>query len=210
MGRQEHKLDEEDIRRIPPHRVSEGKVAAFFRYCLGGTIVPTHPHPQRGVILFVRPSTMDQHKLVEELSADHWLPTFVYITEWCHQWLDYVTRTTGRLTRSVRFLDADGMKPSVINRECLKRNGQAVGAMEDFYPQLLEAAFICNPPQVVKLLFNVVKVILPKRLKEKVDMIYPSQNKKERKRLFRHISEKDLPEKYGGQNPTPPVEWNSM
>jgi len=208
--REEHHLDENDIRQTPPHRVVDGKVAKFFTYCADGTIVPTHPHPQRGVILFVRPGTMDQHRLVKELSEDYWLPTFVYLSEWCHQWLDYVTRTTGLLTKSVRFLDTFGLTPSVVSRECMRRNGKAIGAMEDFYPQLLANAFICNPPQVVKVLFNVIKVILPKRLREKIDMMHPKDNENERKRLYRHISEQDLPEKFGGLNPTPPAEWNPM
>mmetsp|Transcript_14810 Transcript_14810/g.22625 ORF Transcript_14810/g.22625 Transcript_14810/m.22625 type:complete len:301 (+) Transcript_14810:50-952(+) len=210
--RKEHKLDETDIRQTPPHRVAtEGsKIVAFFKFCQDGTIVPTHPHPKRGVILFVRPATMDQHRAVKELTEDYWLPTFVYLSEWCHQWLDYVTRTTGRLTKSVRFLDTDGMRPSHINREYLRRNAKAVGAMEDFYPQLLEAGFICNPPHIAKLLFNTIKVILPKRLKEKIHMIHPKENEQERKRLFQHISEQDLPEQYGGQNLTPPANWDPM
>jgi hypothetical protein len=204
-------LDDKDIRRTPPHRVEEGEVIEFFKHCQDDTIVLTHPHQQRGVIVFLKLSSMDQHRLVAELSEDHWLPTFMYILEWCHQWLDYVTRTTGRLTRSVCIADTDGMKLSLVNRECLKRNGRAVGHMEDYYPQLLESLFLCNPPAFLKGLFNVIKAtVLPKRVVGKIDMINPKEKENERKRLYRHISEEDLPDKCGRKNPVPVEEWKPV
>jgi hypothetical protein len=208
--RAEHELDATDIRSTPPHRVETGKVSEFFERCQDDTVVLTHPHRQRGVIAFVKPASMDQHRLVAELPEGHWMPTFMYITEWSHQWLDFVTRTTGRLTRSVRFVDTDGMKLSLVNRECFKRNGKAIGAMEDFYPQLLESVFICNPPVFLKGLFTIVKAIMPKRVVEKIDMINPKERENERKRLYRHISEEDLPDKYGGKNPVPAAEWKPV
>jgi hypothetical protein len=48
--------------------------------------------------------------------------------------LDYVTRFTGRFTRSVRITDTDGMKLNLVNQESLKHKGRAVGQMEDYYP----------------------------------------------------------------------------
>ena len=208
--RHEYNLDERDIRHIPPHRVTDGKVGKFMSFTHDGAILPTHPHSQRGVIMFIKPASMEMNALVENLTEDYWLPTFIYITEWSHQWLDYVTRTTGRLTKQVRFMDPEGMSLSKFNRECMKRNAHAVNHMEDYYPQLLEAAFICNPPIVVKGLFDIIRPLLPKRLKEKFHMINPTTNEKERKLLYRHISEDNLPTKYGGQNKIPIEEWEPM
>jgi hypothetical protein len=197
-------LDDEDIRSTPPHRVEEGEVFEFFERYQDDTVVLTRPHQQRGVVVFLRLSRMDQHRLVAELSEDHWLATFVYISEWCNQRLDYTTRTTGRFTRSVRIADTDGMKLSLVNRECLQRNVRAVGQMEDYYPQLLESLFLCNPPTFFKGLFNVIKAtVLPKRMVETIDMINPKQKGNKRKCLYRHISKEDLPDKYGGKNPAP-------
>ena len=207
--RAKFKLDEKDIRQTPPHRATQGEIFEFISRTEPGTLIATHPNPDRGVLFFLRPAGFNMHKLVQELTEAHWLPTFSYITEWSHQHLDYVTRTTGRLTKSVRFINMEGMKLSLFNRECMKRNGNAIGAMEDFYPQLLESVFICDPPALVKGLWNVFRAILPKRLLEKIDIINPKKSKKERDRLHKHISDKDLPVVFGGQNQVPIQEWES-
>ena len=144
---------------------------------------------------------------MENLSEDYWLPIFLHCSEWSHQWLDYVTRTTGRLTKSVRFVDADGLAMSMFNRECGRRDGKVMGLMEDCYPQLLESIFMCTPPKFMKVIWNLVSTILPKRVTEKFDMINPKINEKERKRLYRHISEEDLPVQFGGKNEVPIEQW---
>jgi hypothetical protein len=78
------------------------------------------------------------------------------------------------------------MKLSLVNRESLKRNGHAVGQMEDYYPQLLESLFMCNPPAFLKGLFNVIKAtVLPKRMVEKISMINPKENENKRTSLYR-------------------------
>ncbi len=46
---------------------------------------------------------------------------YIYI-----QWCDYVTRTTGRLTKSVRLMDTRGFTLSCISSEGLKRDGDAM------------------------------------------------------------------------------------
>ncbi len=42
--------------------------------------------------------------------------------------------------------------------------------------------------------------IMPKRLVSKIDFIRPDKNDKERKRLYKYITEENLPLCYGGKN----------
>lgn len=205
--RKTHDLDSKDIRDLPPHRIKEGKVYEYLQCWKPDALNFTHPHPQRGVVCWLKFSSMDQHKVVEELSEDYWLPAFLASSEWSFQWLDYVTRTTGRLTKSVRFIDCDNIAMSGFNRECSRRDGKAMATMEDCYPQLLETLFLCNPPTFFKIIWTVVRVIMPKRVLDKFDMMNPRENEKERRRAYRHISEQDLPMKFGGKNPKSPEDW---
>jgi hypothetical protein len=96
--RNEHKLDNTDIRAVAPHQVQSGTVYEFLNCWKNDAMIFTHPHQQRGVICFFKTSSIDQHHVCNTLSEDKWLPMFIYCTEWTFQWLDYVTRTTGRLT----------------------------------------------------------------------------------------------------------------
>jgi CRAL/TRIO domain len=205
--RNEHKLDEVDIRPVAPHQVQSGKVREYLSCWKDDAIVFTHPHPQRGVVCFLKFASMDQHKVVEKLTEDYWLDIFMYSSEWAFQWLDYVTRTTGRLTKSVRFIDITGTTMSSLNRECSKRDGKVMGIMEDCYPQLLESIFPVNPPLIIDALWKFFRVLLPKRVVSKFDFVKPLEREGDRKKLYRHISENDLPEYYGGKNPLQPHHW---
>jgi hypothetical protein len=48
---------------------------------------------------------------------------------------------------------------------------------------------------------------MPKRVVAKFDIIHPKENLKDRQKAFRHISEADLPDFYGGQNTVAPHDW---
>jgi hypothetical protein len=205
--RKEYKLDEQDIRKVAPHQVKEGMVRDYLDCWKDDAMIFTHPHPQRGVIVFLKLSSMDQHKVVEMLTEDHWLPVFMYSSEFSHQWLDYVTRTTGRFTKSVRFIDLDGFALSSVNRTCSKRDGHVMGLMEDCYPQLLETIFACNPNLVIDVIWKMLRSLIPKRVVAKFDIMHPKENLNDRQKLFRHISETDLPCFYGGKNPISPHDW---
>jgi hypothetical protein len=52
---------------------------------------------------------IDQHELAKNVAKEDWLPTCCYMSEWSFQWLDYITRTTGLLTKSVRFVETEGL-----------------------------------------------------------------------------------------------------
>ncbi|CAB9521215.1 expressed unknown protein [Seminavis robusta] len=205
--RKEHKLDEQDIREVPTQNVKDGKIREFLDLWEEDAMAFTHPHPKRGVIAFLKFAAMNQHTAVETLTEDYWLPLFVYCTEWTHQWLDYVTRTTGRLTKSVRIANLDGVGMSSMSREYMKRTGKVLGMMEDCYPQLLESLFACNPPTIIDTLWSLISVVLPKRIINKFCIMHPKENLKDRARLYKHISEEDLPDMFGGNNPIGPQDW---
>lgn len=207
--RKKHNLDDKDIRALAPHQVKMGKIKEYLDCWEDDAMVFTRPHPQRSVICFLKIASMDQHKVVEKLTDDYWLAIFMYCTEWSFQWLDYVTRTTGRLTKSVRFIDMEGISMSGFNRECSKRDGRAMGLMEDCYPQLLESLFACNAPTILDAIWKLAKVLLPQRVVTKFSFMRPKERVHDRERLFKHISEEDLPDFYGGKNTVNPHDWNN-
>jgi CRAL/TRIO domain len=121
------------------------------------------------------------------------------------QWLDYVTRTTGWLTKAIRIVDVKGMSLSKVNRECLKRNARYINTMEDCYPQLLQSLYFCHAPALFQNFWTTFRPILPKRLVSKVDLIDPEHRPSDCCKLLQHIDEEHLPERFGGKNKTWPV-----
>jgi CRAL/TRIO domain len=205
--RKEYNLDEIDIRSIPPHQVRSGKVREYLNCWKDDAIIFTHPHPHRGVVCFFKFKSMDQHKVVKTLTEDYWIDILLYCSEWSFQWSDYVTRTTGRLTKSIRFLDVEGTTMSSINRECSRRDGKVMSLMENCYPQMLDTIFPFNAPFIIDMLWSFVRVVLPKRVVSKFDFIKPIQSDGDRRKLYRHISETDLPDYLGGKNRINPQFW---
>jgi hypothetical protein len=207
LFRQEHNLDAEDIRAKDPHKLTEGNVYEYWKHrCNGDAILTTHPDSKRGIVMFMTFAKFnpDATGLVTEQA---WDDAFIYTSEYCHQWLDFTTRTTGRLTRSIRILDARGVTMKFFDRKSQQRDGKIMGMMEDCYPQLLETLFICYPPSFIHWIWAVVRVFMPRRVLDKVDIIEPDRNERERQRLLKHITPENLPVDYGGNNTKPVKEW---
>lgn len=204
--RAEHKLDDTDIRFHPvgPKALSEG-AKRYLKYCSDDAVVMTLPDPKRGVVGFLNFPGIDQHGLVKNVDPNDWLPLFLYVAEWTHQWLDYITRTTGRLTKSVRLADISESTFSQFSHECHKRDGAAMGIMEDVYPQLLEKVFICHAPTWVQVPWRILRPLMPKRVVAKVDFINPDKKRNERERLYEYIDEEHLPVRFGGKYETWPA-----
>ena len=199
--RKEHRLDERDIRAHPVGKNCDNAVVRqHAAFTADGAVQFLVPDKRRGVIAFLHYAGIDQHGMIKNLDKSIWLPALGYMSEWSFQWVDYVTRTTGRMTKSVRLVDTRGFAMSQISYECLKRDGDAMSVMEDCYPQMLQGIFICNPPSWVHIPWKVCRNFLPKRLVSKIDFIRPDKNENERKRLFKHIAEEHLPVCYGGRN----------
>jgi len=212
LFRKQHKLDETgDIRAFPPHHRDSVPIEAVRRYMNAGVaedaVIFVVPDPQRGVIAFLDMVGIDQHKLVEAVDEADWLPAFLYMSEWSFQWVDYVTRTTGLFTKSIRLADTHRILLGGINKENQRRDGKVMGIMEDCYPQMLHGIFVCNAPAWVQVPWRILRPLMPKRVVEKIDFINPLKNEKERKRLYKHIAPEHLPEKFGGKNQQWPVDF---
>jgi hypothetical protein len=125
-------LDAKDIRKKAPHKSKDPRVAEYWKVrCQGDGIICTLPHKKRGVVLFLKFAQLSP-EASSVLDDETWDYSFVYTSEWCHQWLDYVTRTTGRLTKSIRFIDMRGVSLTKhFDRASMKRDSKIMNEMED-------------------------------------------------------------------------------
>jgi len=207
--RKEHELDEEDIRPYMPNRDNEhpraGALKEYLKYSEDNGVTCFIPDEKRGPVSFVKYTSVDQHKLAAQFPEEMWLSTFLYLNEWCHQWLDYVTRTTGRLTKNVRIIDLDGMTLQSVSRDHTKQYGKVMAIMEECYPQLLHGIYICKPPTWIHIPWRIARPFLPKRVIEKIDFVNPHRNDREKKTLLRFLSDENLPARFGGKNDRWPV-----
>jgi len=197
--RAEHHLDDKDIRAFPPGPLAQdASFQKYFASIQDECFIFDIPHPQRGVVVFLMGTGFDQQDL-QHLEYTDRVQAFCYISEWTHQWLDYVTRTTGRLTKSCRLLDVKGVGLKDANYETLRLEAKAIANMEDCYPQLLETFYIVNPPSWVAIPWKIMRPLLPSRVVHKIDFVAPGKSKKERQRLREFVQEKHLPVEYGGE-----------
>ena len=207
--RHEYQLDERDIRACPPQNFAQAPNHSLRRYFEAGVaedgIRFTVPDPKRGVIVFVRASSIDPHKMAKQVDDESWQQALEYMSEWSFQWCDYVSRTTGRFTKVVRLVDASDISVSYINRESQKREAKAVRSLVECYPQLLQKLYICNPPSWVNYSWKVFKVMLPHKLVEKIDFINAKRHGQTK--ICRYIDKDKLPERFGGTNGQWPAEF---
>ena len=208
--RNKYNLDSKDIRGETPHKTEEPRSKEYWEVrCRGDGIVCAVPDKQRGVICFIKFAQMNP-EAAKLLSQETWDYAFIYNSEWTFQWLDYVTRTTGRLTKSVRLVDMSGLSLGHFDRASTKRDGKIMNEMEDMYPQLLDTLYGCYPPSFMHTIWSFLRPIMPKRIIDKIDLVEPGTNKKERDRLLKHISLEDLPVYFGGKNEVPPKDWDNL
>jgi CRAL/TRIO domain len=161
-----------------------------------------------GVVAFFDVGLIDQHGLVKNVDELYWLlPSFIYGAEFSHQWNDYLSRTTGRLTSSVRIIDASKLSFAGMSLENSKRDSRAMKVMEDCYPQMLKSLLVCKAPSWIQIPWRVVRPFFPKRLVEKTDFLAPETNMEDRDRLLKYISLENLPARYGGKNKVWPLDF---
>jgi hypothetical protein len=210
--RKEFKLDENDIRAFPPCTpiAQDEAHKRLMKHIEEGCFGCHVPDPQLGPIFFLVFSGFHQNDMVEFVDEQDWKPAIVYVSEWCFQWTDYITRTTGRLTKNVRFVDAEGMKLSEINMECNRRDGKVMGSMDQMYPQMLEGIKIINSPSWIQIPWKVIRTIMPKRVVSKIDFIEPLKKESEKLKLLKYISEENLPSRFGGKYTTWPPQYDEM
>lgn len=135
--RKENKLDERDIRFLVPHKIQDGEYGempfaktsnlqhAWKTRSPEDAIVFTIPDQQRGVVAFLNIGNLNNDsKTTKMLTIDDVASVFALTAEWAHQWLDFVTRTTGRFTKSVRLIDFSNFSLFQNSREATKRDGK--------------------------------------------------------------------------------------
>jgi CRAL/TRIO domain len=142
------------------------------------------PDAQREVVGFFNLGGFDQHELVKNVDEKDWLPCFLHFSEWTFQWQDCITRTTGRLTKSIRLVDFSGAKLLGFSNECARRDGKVLAVIKDCYPQLLQTLFICHGPVWIQIPWRVIRPIMPKRVTSKMDFMNPSHREHRRNRLL--------------------------
>jgi hypothetical protein len=139
--RKKHNLDERDIRFHLPHKAQDDdspfSVTSSLKYAWttrypGDAIVYTIPDKNRGVVGFLKYGKFkNDSDTMKALSVGDCAAIYIYISEWTFQWLDYVTRTTGRLTKSVRFIDFRGASLFSVNRQAVKRDAAIMDEVRD-------------------------------------------------------------------------------
>jgi hypothetical protein len=163
---------------------------------------------QGTVCLFARYAGMDQHRLAAEVDeAKCWRPALCYLSEWAFRWCDYITRTTGRLTKNLRLIDLTGMTMRDTNAEIGRRDARASSYTQDFYPQLLQNLIFCHGPVWLTMIWRLIRPLLPQRLLEKVDFMNPTGNTSDRQRLRALLPAEVLPERFGGEYQPWPVQF---
>ena len=208
--RKEHRLDEKDIRFVPG-TVDQPDIPEvlkrYLTYCGDDGVQFTLPDSKRGVVAFIKLDSLQQQTLLKVLSSEEWLIPYLYLNEWSHQWLDYVTRTTGRLTKSIRCMDLQTTQLSDICIQANRRDGDAMAVMEDVYPQLLQTLYICGAPSYIQIPWRILKPLLPKRVVSKIDFINPDKSTKERDIILGYIDIQHLPVRFGGSYELWPVSY---
>lgn len=197
--RAEYKLDSVDIRPYPPGPLAKDEYFQRYFACIkDGAFHFDMPHPKRGVIVFLSAEGYNFKKL-QHVEFDDRLRAICYMNEWTYQCQDFVTRTTGRLTKSARLIDAKGVGLLQVNYETIRLEAKAVATLQDYYPQQLESFYVCDPPIWAHIPWKIVRPLLPSRVVHKIDFVAPGKSEKERKRLRVHLQEEHLPVAYGGQ-----------
>lgn len=176
----------------------------YNKFCEADSIVNTLPDKNRGIVTYVRLNGIDMVGMASEMSEEDMQNAYIYYNEAVYQINDAITRQTGKLTKHLKIVNVHGM----TMRKCssssayVKKDVSANKALEDFYPQLTGSVLITNSPVWLSKIWNLFRPFFPKRFVEKVDLLPPNakMKPKDSERFFRYVSDKNLPERYGGRN----------
>lgn len=209
--RKKHQLDEKDIRYMSP---SENEsLQRYMKYVRDDAIRLVVPDRQRSVILFIDIGGVNQHGLAANVKESDWLPSYLHYNEMAFQWIDSITRTTGRLTKLVRIIDGRNIQWNALSIECSRRDGVVMKLTEDCYPQLLAGMYICDAPSYIQVPWRMIRPLFPPRVLQKFDFIsspntnHHSVNQDYQRLLLPHICEDHIPSRYGGLYKPWPVEF---
>ena len=162
-------------------------------------VVPDPIH--LGVLTYVNLGQIDTHRLAE-LEEEDWIAGLAYINEYNFQWLDYLSRTTGRLTKAIRLVDVSTATIGQVDLTCQQKYTQSTRSMQDCFPQAIESVFMCFAPFWIQAPWRVIRPFLPERVVEKMDFLHPTSNDDDRQELLSRIPERHLSIVFGGTNPS--------
>lgn len=210
--RSKYHLDEADLRESAPQHLRKTdhikNFDGFRRFMASGivsddgssSIVYNVPDPKRlGTVMYINIGSLDTHHL-GEVATDDWITALTYVNEWNYQWLDYLTRTTGRLTKSIRIVDVSTARLHQFDKTCQSKYTDAVAVMEDCFPQAVQSIFVCFAPVWIQVPWRIIRPFMPVRVVEKLDFVDPIHAEKDKARLIEIIPEEYLAVQFGGTN----------
>jgi len=198
LGDIRHKLDycrDSTVEHFPTQKI----LHTFMTHDAVTHIQPDH---NRGIVTIVKISEIDGKRIMAEVSEEDLFHCYMYQKEIMFQFLDDISRKTGRLTRQLKIIDLDGFKLKSGGIKPFKIDGAIHKLLEDYYPQQLGSVLIVNSGVMGSTLWPIVRPFLPRRMVEKFDFLPPVSKRKPKhlKGLLMYISERGLPERYGGKN----------
>lgn len=175
----------------------------FQRFVKHGTqqdaLTMVHPDLHKhGVVFYLNISSIDTHKLAE-MNQEDWNASMAYVNEYQFQWNDYITRTTGRLTKACHIVDVGGIGLDAYNKMAQEKYASATTFLEDFYPQAVQAYLVCHAPIWIEAPWRILKPLLPRRVVSKLDFLNPKDYEQDHRRILEFIPDKLLPQRFGGK-----------
>jgi len=158
------------------------------------------PDLDRGGIFFYFCLAGIDLQALSNVHQKDWVAAMSYVNEYQFQWNDYLTRTSGRLTKAVHLIDAQGIGVAdFYTSTAQQKYTTATTCLEDCYPQAVEAYLVCHAPVWVETPWRLLKPLLPTRVVQKLDFLNPTQYPQDRERLLQYTPDKLLPQRFGGQ-----------
>ena len=114
------------------------------------------------------------------------------------EWNDHITRTTGRLTKSIHVIDVSEVQLSMHDSTTEGKYIAASRELQNCYPQGVQSYFVCNAPFWIQGPWNVMKLLLPVRVVSKLDFLNPKRYKSDQDKILRFIPAEQLPSQFGG------------
>ena len=163
----------------------------------GITLVVPDTKKRYGTIFYFNLVGIDTHGLAL-LSDEDWIAGMSTINEYSFQWLDYITRTTGRLTKAVHIVDISNVGFNMYNMTTQTKYTTAAKKLQDCYPQAVKAYLVCGAPYWIEAPWRALKPLLPERVISKLDFINPQLYEEDKLRLLEFVPESQLPVRFGG------------
>jgi hypothetical protein len=163
--RHEHRLDDPEYDRT---HMSRTALEGFHSSIGAGAVTYYTPDTDRQLLLIGRVRDLDFHRIVATMSPEETAHAGRLSSEFIFRYCDEVTRRTGLLTKYVRFIDLSGIRLGGMNREFQRRDRELSRQLEDFYPQLLEAVYLCHAPFFLQSIWRAMRPLLPERFVDKV------------------------------------------